>query len=83
MKICSSQVALISQVGLRWWNFINDEGKSEWKFESRNSNDSTRCVDKNLIRHLLDFIQYIIMSRPVAPTTRWEVERLASSGADL
>jgi len=28
-------------VGLRWWNFINDEGKSEWKFESRNSNDPT------------------------------------------
>jgi len=28
-------------VGLRWWNFINDEGKSEWKFESRNSNDAT------------------------------------------
>lgn len=22
-------------VGLRWWNYIDDEGKSHWVFESR------------------------------------------------
>ena len=41
------RLALMSQVGLRWWNFINDEGKSEWKFESRNSNDPTGCANKS------------------------------------
>ena len=23
-------------VGLRWWNFIDDEGQSHWVFENRN-----------------------------------------------
>lgn len=22
-------------VGLRWWNFVDDDGKSHWVFESR------------------------------------------------
>lgn len=24
-------------VGLRWWNYIDDEGKSHWVFENRNT----------------------------------------------
>ena len=27
-------------VGLRWWNYINDAGESEWIFESKNSENS-------------------------------------------
>lgn len=30
------------QVGLRWWNYINEEGVSEWHFESR---DGTSTLD--------------------------------------
>ena len=28
------------QAGLRWWNYINDEGASTWVFESRNGQAS-------------------------------------------
>jgi hypothetical protein len=28
-----------SQVGLRWWNYIDDSGESVWKFESREAID--------------------------------------------
>ena len=31
---------LIFQVGLRWWNYIDDEGQSQWKFEARNGNSA-------------------------------------------
>ena len=30
------------QVGLRWWNYINESGESEWHFESR---DGTSTLD--------------------------------------
>ncbi|GFU01203.1 golgi apparatus membrane protein TVP23 homolog B [Nephila pilipes] len=28
-------------VGLRWWNYVDDEGKSHWVFESRKDEDIT------------------------------------------
>ena len=49
----------MSQVGLRWWNFINDEGKSEWKFESRNSNDSTGCANNLSLGGIMHLFQVI------------------------
>ncbi len=33
---------MLFQVGLRWWNYINDNGDSEWVFESR---DGTATLD--------------------------------------
>ena len=27
---------LIDQVGLRWWNYIDENGDSQWMFEKRN-----------------------------------------------
>ena len=27
---------LINQVGLRWWNYIDENGDSQWMFEKRN-----------------------------------------------
>lgn len=27
-------------VGLRWWNYIDSEGKSKWVFEARNGNSA-------------------------------------------
>jgi len=29
-------------VGLRWWNYINDEGESVWKFEQRNGDTQSK-----------------------------------------
>lgn len=36
-------------VGLRWWNYINEEGQSQWVFEARNGN-SKQFLSKNEIR---------------------------------
>ena len=30
------------QVGLRWWNCINEAGDSEWVFEARNGDSQSR-----------------------------------------
>ena len=29
-------------VGLRWWNYINDSGESEWVFESRSEDSADK-----------------------------------------
>lgn len=31
-------------VGLRWWNYIDDEGKSTWVYESRVSLQNSDCI---------------------------------------
>ena len=28
------------QVGLRWWNYIDEEGNSQWMFEARNGDSA-------------------------------------------
>ena len=35
------------QVGLRWWNYINDEGVSEWHFESRDGTSNLDSLASN------------------------------------
>ena len=35
------------QVGLRWWNYINDEGISEWHFESRDGTSNLDSLASN------------------------------------
>ncbi len=42
-------LSLIYKVGLRWWNYIDDEGHSQWMFESRNS-DSAHMLSAPEIR---------------------------------
>jgi len=34
-------------VGLRWWNYINDEGVSEWHFESRDGTSNLDSLASN------------------------------------
>ena len=41
MKV-SKTVSLVLKVGLRWWNYIDDQGESKWVFESR---DGTSTLD--------------------------------------
>ncbi|KAL3284198.1 hypothetical protein HHI36_018361 [Cryptolaemus montrouzieri] len=33
-------------VGLRWWNYVDDEGKSHWIFESRKGQLQSRINDR-------------------------------------
>lgn len=42
-------------VGLRWWNYVDDDGKSHWVYESRkvdfnNSNTSTKSLLRSLLQ---------------------------------
>lgn len=36
-------------VGLRWWNYIDEDGKSNWMFESRKSKKATVTVTESRI----------------------------------
>jgi len=36
-------------VGLRWWNYIDDDGKSQWMFESRKSRKATVTATESRI----------------------------------
>lgn len=35
-------------VGLRWWNYVDDEGKSHWIFESRKGSQQNRLHDSEV-----------------------------------
>ena len=41
-------------VGLRWWNFIDDEGKSHWIFENKNKTDTSKDDSYNPNEKLSD-----------------------------
>ncbi|KAK6170891.1 hypothetical protein SNE40_019180 [Patella caerulea] len=48
-------------VGLRWWNYVDDEGKSQWVFESRKgSNQSKISADEARIFWLALIITELI-----------------------
>ncbi|KRF97752.1 uncharacterized Golgi apparatus membrane protein-like protein CG5021 isoform X2 [Drosophila tropicalis] len=34
-------------VGLRWWNYVDDDGKSHWVFESKNSESYQSRINKH------------------------------------
>lgn len=36
-------------VGLRWWNYIDNDGKSHWVFESRKNNEQTNKLTNQII----------------------------------
>lgn len=43
-------------VGLRWWNVIDEEGKSQWMFESRKSRKATVTATESRIFWLSMFV---------------------------
>ncbi|XP_067936248.1 uncharacterized Golgi apparatus membrane protein-like protein CG5021 [Watersipora subatra] len=56
-------------VGLRWWNYIDDEGKSHWKYESKEGKDlqtigaaESRMFWVSMFTNQLIWILYIFTS---------------------
>ena len=48
-------------VGLRWWNHIDDEGKSHWMYESKQVSVMTLCQKQEQLYEVdYDGISYII-----------------------
>jgi hypothetical protein len=41
-EVSQTKNFIIFQVGLRWWNCINEAGDSEWVFEARNGDSQSR-----------------------------------------
>ena len=49
-------------VGLRWWNHIDDEGKSHWMYESKQVSVMTLCQKQEQLYEVhYDGISYIIL----------------------
>jgi len=53
-------------VGLRWWNYINDDGESSWIFESRSSQEGadTGAVDNRLSQTEVRFFWITLVAAP-------------------
>ena len=44
------------QVGLRWWNYIDENGDSQWMFEKRNG-DSVHLLSATEVTTSIIFLQ--------------------------
>ena len=64
-KICVSGRFM---VGLRWWNYIDDSGESQWVFESRSSDES---APGSMVPTLSSTEVYIFWAGLVAAPALW------------
>ena len=60
--VCFSDFTGRLLVGLRWWNHIDDEGKSHWMYESKQVSVMTLCQKQEQLYEVqYNGISYIIL----------------------
>ena len=59
LVICVTAGRLL--VGLRWWNYVDDDGTSHWKFESRKASIPSWVSDDGTLLHELILCSILLL----------------------